>query len=64
MSRRKINNIKTFSVVLDKTDYEKMFLLSRAKQISISAILRGLIREYLENQEKGIVSKFLDTLKH
>lgn len=64
MSRRKIDNIKTFSVVLDKTDYEKMFLLSRAKQISISAILRGLIREYLENQEKGIVSKFLDTLKH
>lgn len=64
MSRRKIDNIKTFSVVLDKTDYEKMFLLSRAKQVSISAILRGLIREYLENQEKGIVSKFLDTLKH
>jgi len=64
VSRRKIDNIKTFSVVLDKTDYEKMFLLSRAKQISISAILRGLIREYLENQEKGIVSKFLDTLKH
>lgn len=64
MSRRKIDNIKTFSVVLDKTDYEKMFLISRAKQVSISAILRGLIREYLENQEKGIVSKFLDTLKH
>jgi len=64
VSRRKIDNIKTFSVVLDKTDYEKMFLLSRAKQVSISAILRGLIREYLENQEKGIVSKFLDTLKH
>ncbi len=48
MGRKVIKNIKVFSVILDKTDYERVAKIAAESQTSISQLLRQIIRNYLD----------------